>query len=112
MNNKKQNINQGLKGSADVPCSALDAALALVDFGACRDGDPADWINVAAPMCAHCVGAEDVNLAAARILAAEYRNILEILKDPGAVHINMLRGTIAWTPEHLRHVIGDSLPND
>lgn len=92
-------------------CSALDAALALVDFGACRDGDPADWINVASPMCAHCIGAEDVNLAAARIIAAEYRNMLKILKDPVAVHINLLRGTIAWTPEHLRHVIGDSLPN-
>ena len=55
------------------PCSALEAALALVDFGPCRDGDPADWINVASPMCAHCIGSEDVNLAAARIIAAEYR---------------------------------------
>jgi len=60
-------------------CSALDAALALVDFGACRDGDPADWINVAAPMCAHCIGAEDVNLAAARIIAAEYRKALAVI---------------------------------
>ena len=99
------------EASAPVPCSALELALALVDFGACRDGDPADWINVASPMCAHCIGSEDVNLAAARIIAAEYRNMLKILKDPVAVHINMLRGTIAWTPEHLRHVIGDSSPN-
>ncbi len=41
-------------------------------------------------------------------LAAAYRDVLRILKDPVAVHINMLRGTIAWTPEHLRHVLGDS----
>lgn len=36
---------------------------------------------------------------------------IERLKDPQFVHINMLRGTIAWTPEHLRHILGDSLPN-
>ena len=94
-------------------CSALDAALALVDFGPCRGAErPQDWINVAGPMCAHCEGVEDVNLAAARIIAAEYRNMLKILKDPVAVHINMLRGTIAWTPENLRHILGDSSPND
>lgn len=51
----------------------LKDALALVDFGACRDGDPADWTNVASPMCAHCIGLEDVNLAAARIIADAYR---------------------------------------
>ena len=45
-------------------------------------------------------------------LAAAYRDVLRILKDPVAVHINMLRGTIAWTPEHLRHVLGDSPQND
>ena len=94
------------------PCSALDDALALVDFGPCKTANrPQDWINVAGPMCAHCEGVEDVNLAAARIIAAEYRNVLKILKDPVAVHINMLRGTIAWAPEHLRHVIGDSSAN-
>ena len=100
------------EGCAPLACSALDAALALVDFGPCRGAErPQDWINVAGPMCAHCEGVEDVNLAAARIIAAEYRNVLKILKDPVAVHINMLRGTIAWTPEHLRHVLGDSSPN-
>jgi hypothetical protein len=45
-------------------------------------------------------------------LAAAYRDVLRILKDPVAVHINMLRGTIAWTPEHLRHVLGDSQENE
>jgi len=54
----------------------LKDALALVDFGACRDGNPADWINVASPMCAHCIGTEDINLAAARIVTAEYRKLL------------------------------------
>jgi hypothetical protein len=48
---------------------------------------------------------------ALEIVAKEYRNVLRILQDPVAVHINMLRGTIAWTPEHLRHVLGDPLEN-
>ncbi len=39
-------------------------------------------------------------------------HMLKILSDPAAVHINLLRGTIAWTPEHLRHVLGDSTPNN
>ena len=52
----------------------LRDALALVDFGPCKTADrPQDWVNVASPMCAHCEGVEDVNLAAARIIAAEYR---------------------------------------
>jgi hypothetical protein len=33
------------------------------------------------------------------------------LQDPAQVHINMLRGTIAWTPEHLRHLLGNSTGN-
>jgi hypothetical protein len=64
--------------SRAVPCSALADALALVDFGPCKDAErPQDWINVAGPMCAHCDGTEDVNLAAARIIAAEYRKLHE-----------------------------------
>lgn len=62
-------------GFGGAPCSELSDALALVDFGACRDGDPAEWINVASPMCKHCKGTEDVNLAAARIIAVEYRRL-------------------------------------
>lgn len=62
-------------------CSALDAALSLVDFGPCRGAErPQDWINVAGPMCAHCDGVEDVNLAAARIIAAEYRKALAVIE--------------------------------
>ena len=33
--------------------------------------------------------------------------IKDVLADPNAVRINMLRGAIAWTPEGLRHVLGD-----
>jgi len=67
--------------SAMPPCSALDAALALVNFGPRRGAEhPQDWINVAGPMCAHCEGAEDVNLAAARIIAAEYRKVMAVLE--------------------------------
>ena len=59
----------------------LRDALSLADFGPCRTADrPQDWINVASPMCAHCEGVEDVNLAAARIIAWEYRNALAMLE--------------------------------
>jgi len=59
----------------------VDAALALVDFGPCRVAEhPQDWINVAGPMCAHCEGMEDLNLAAARIIAAEYRKALAVIE--------------------------------
>ena len=69
------------EGCAPLTCSALDAALALVDFGPCRGAErPQDWINVASPMCAHCEEAEDVNLAAARIIAAEYRKALAVIE--------------------------------
>jgi hypothetical protein len=47
-------------------------------------------------------------LATARVALKE---IEAALQDPARVHINMLRGTIAWTPEHLRHLLGDSLHN-
>lgn len=70
------------EGCAPLTCSALDAALALVDFGPCRGAErPQDWINVAGPMCAHCEGVEDVNLAAARIIAAEYRKALAVIES-------------------------------
>jgi hypothetical protein len=69
------------EGCAPLTCSALDAALALVDFGPCRGAErPQYWINVAGPMCAHCEGVEDVNLAAARIIAAEYRKALSVIE--------------------------------
>jgi len=69
------------EGCAPLTCSALDAALALVDFGPCRGAErPQDWINVASPMCAHCEGMEDLNLAAARIIAAEYRKALAVIE--------------------------------
>ena len=37
----------------------------------------------------------------------ELTQIKTILSDPNAVRINMLRGTIAWTPETLRSVLGE-----
>jgi hypothetical protein len=39
---------------------------------------------------------------------AELEQIKAIIADPIAVHLNMLRGTIRWTPEHLRHLLGDT----
>jgi hypothetical protein len=39
---------------------------------------------------------------------AESDQIKAILADPVAVHLNMMRGTIAWTPANLRHLLGDT----
>ena len=39
---------------------------------------------------------------------AELEQIKTILADPLAVHLNMMRGTIQWTPANLRHLLGDS----
>ena len=41
----------------------------------------------------------------------ELERIKAILADPHAVHINMLRGTIQWTPAHLYHLLGQEPPN-
>jgi len=46
----------------------------------------------------------ETELTAAR---SEIAQIKAILANPVAVHSNLLRGTIAWTPEHLRHILGD-----
>jgi hypothetical protein len=73
-------------GSDDLVVPLRDA-LALVDFGPCKTADrPQDWMNVASPMCAHCEGVEDVNLAAARIIAAEYRVAADKVARLQALH--------------------------
>jgi len=59
----------------------LNAALALVAFGPARgNARPQDWINVASPMCKYCRECEDVNFAAARIIA-DYVTALESVCD-------------------------------
>ncbi len=45
-------------------------------------------------------------------LEREIEQIKAILADPVAVHLNMLRGTIKWTPAHLRHLLGDTTATD
>ena len=40
----------------------------------------------------------------------ELAQLKTILADPNAVRLNMLRGTIAWTPETLRSVLGEMEP--
>ena len=39
---------------------------------------------------------------------AEIEQIKATLANPHAVHINMLRGTIQWTPANLRHLLGET----
>lgn len=41
-------------------------------------------------------------------LERELEQIKAILADPLAVHLNMMRGTIQWTPANLRSLLGDS----
>ena len=41
---------------------------------------------------------------------AELARIKAILADPLAVHLNMMRGEIKWTPANLRHLLGDCQP--
>jgi hypothetical protein len=43
---------------------------------------------------------------------AELEQIKAILADPLAVHLNMMRGTIKCTHANLRHLLGDSDPNN
>ena len=100
------------EGSGAAVCSALDLAFALLDCGPKRKSDPQKWTDAAYALSEHCRDGEDVSETAMRILGAAYRNTLQALQDPVSVHINMLRGTIAWTPGGLLHVLGDSFqPN-
>ena len=46
----------------------------------------------------------------ARMARAELARIKAILADPLAVHLNMMRGIIQWTPANLRHLLGDCQP--
>ncbi len=39
----------------------------------------------------------------------ELAQIKAVLADPLKVHLNMMRGTIAWTPANLRHLLGDTV---
>jgi hypothetical protein len=43
---------------------------------------------------------------------AEVDQIKTILADPLAVHLNMMRGTIKWTPANLRALLGDTAWGD
>lgn len=46
--------------------------------------------------------------AKARTDRAEIEQIKATLANPHAVHVNMLRGTIQWTPANLRHLLGET----
>ena len=104
-----QNYPDASGGSDDGLCSALHDALALVDFGACRDGNPAEWIKVSGPMCAHCIGSEDVNLAAARIIAAHYRKFRTALEFERDELIRRTAGSTHWEGCALDHPLCASL---
>jgi hypothetical protein len=41
---------------------------------------------------------------------AEVEQIKTILAGPFAVHLNMMHGTIKWTPANLRALLGDTEP--
>lgn len=52
--------------------AAVADALALVDAGPLMS---AEWLEASIPMCKHCEAHEDVDQAAARILASELRRV-------------------------------------
>ena len=56
-------------GLAAVPGSALGDALALIALGPQRSANAVEWCRVSLEMCKHCKGTENVNEAAARIVA-------------------------------------------
>ena len=59
-------------------CSASADALALVDAGPMKT---VEWMLCATPMCRHCRPHEDVDQAAARILAGEVRRLRQLAQD-------------------------------
>lgn len=75
-------FNQDNNMTDELNPTPLEDALALVDFGPCRSAErPQDWMIVASPMCAHCVGTENVDQAAARIIAEAYRKTLAVVES-------------------------------
>lgn len=40
----------------------------------------------------------------------ELAELKAVLTDPLAVHLNMMRGTIRWTPANLYHLLGQEPP--
>jgi len=64
-----QPATDGPMGLAAVPGSALDDALALIALGPQRSANAVEWCRVSLEMCKHCKGTENVNEAAARIVA-------------------------------------------
>lgn len=80
---------------ADSPAmsgSALSDAIALIKIG---PGQTVEWLKVAGPMCAHCIGRENVDQAAGRIVLAELtklrgiiaRNAMQRLKGEDAIEM-------------------------
>ena len=68
------------KRKADSPAthgSEVKDAMALVKYGT---GRASEWMNVAEPMCAHCIGRENVDQAAGRILAAELNRLHDVIR--------------------------------
>ncbi len=87
---KTAELTEGVVG-VDVPplVVPLRDALALVDFGPCRSHPaPSQWLMVSAPMCAHCVGIENVDQAAGRIIAAEYRRLEAVLEAIEEIYVD------------------------
>ena len=59
------------------PCSALAAALHLLEHIPRRLAEPQAWWNAATAMAKYCGDAENVDEAALRIIASEYRKLRE-----------------------------------
>ena len=86
-------------GLATVPCSALDAALALIALGPQRSANAVEWCRVSLEMCRHCKGTENVNEAAARITAEAHAVLSDFARTaPGRLPSAVQDALAPWRP--------------
>lgn len=81
------------------PCSALDAALALIALGPQRSANAIEWCRVSLEMCRHCQGTENVNEAAARIVAEANAVLSDFARTaPGRLPSAVQDALAPWRP--------------
>lgn len=94
-------------GCSAVAGSPLADALALINLGPQRSANAVEWYLVSLEMCKHCHDTENVNEAAARIMAERVKTLENALK--------VLKGDIDhlghWIPTPCRRLVDDALAN-
>ena len=95
-------------GCSAMPGSPLADALALIALGPQRSANAVEWLGVSLEMCKHCQGTENVNEAAARIMAERVKTLENALK--------IFKGDVDslghWIPDPCRRLVDYALAND